>query len=189
MTNSERVMIFIDGSNLYFSLKNIKARRPELPSLMQFSLKKLGEKLCDNDRKLIRTYYYNAALDLSKDKDAYQSQQKWFAKVQATPDTELVLAKRHRRVDKEGRVYYSIKGDDIHLAIDMLKYAFNNAYDTAILVTGDGDFYPAIRAVKAYGKRVEHAYFKSGHSSLLSQECDRNTLLDPLIEDLFDYTK
>ena len=182
----ERVMIFIDGSNLYFSLKRLKLQNPNLPSKTNFSLKKLGEKLCDNDRKIIRMYYYNAPLDQNKDKEAYQSQQKWFAKVQATPDTELVLAKRHKRVDKEGHVYYAIKGDDIHLAVDMLKYAFNNAYDTAVLVTGDGDFYPAIRAVKGYGKRVEHAYFRSGHSSLLSQECDRDTMLDPLVKDLFD---
>lgn len=186
MADSERVMIFIDGSNLYFSLKKLRLQRADLPHSIGFSLKKLGEKLCDNNRKLIRMYYYNAPLDQNKDKQAYQSQQKWFAKVQATPDTELVLAKRHKRVDRDGKIYYSIKGDDIHLAVDMLKYAFNNAYDTAILITGDGDFYPAIRAVKEYGKRVEHAYFKSGHSSLLSQECDRNTMLDPFVRDLFD---
>ncbi|MCK4730524.1 MAG: NYN domain-containing protein [Candidatus Aenigmarchaeota archaeon] len=47
--------------------------------------------------------------------------------------------------------------------------AYKNAYDTAILVSGDGDFVPAIKAVQETGKRVENYYFKMGGSWHLRQ--------------------
>jgi len=55
----------------------------------------------------------------------------------------------------------------------MLRLAQNNAYDTAILVSGDGDFVSAVEGVKDIGKHVEHAYFKTGQSQHLRQACDR----------------
>ena len=76
------------------------------------------------------------------------------------------------------KVYYSVKGDDIHIAVDMLKYAYNNAYDTCVLVSGDGDFVPAVKAVQESGKRVEHAYFKIGHSYHLKQICDDSIMIN-----------
>ena len=66
----DRVMIFIDGSNLYHLLKNIYG---DLKSLNEFNFSKFLRLLCGN-RKLIRTYYYNAILDQSKDKEKYQRQ-------------------------------------------------------------------------------------------------------------------
>ena len=48
---SRRVMIFIDGSNLYHVLKQNTDKQ-------NLDYKKFSEKLC-GDRELIRTYYYN----------------------------------------------------------------------------------------------------------------------------------
>ncbi len=47
----------------------------------------------------------------------------------------------------DGKLVYIVKGDDIHLATDLIVLAYKNAYDTAILVSGDGYFAPAIKAV------------------------------------------
>jgi uncharacterized protein (TIGR00288 family) len=93
----------------------------------------------------------------------------------------------HKRYNKEtGKTEYVVKGDDINIAVDMVKGAYNDAYDTVILVSGDGDFVPALRAVKEKGKRVENAYFKSGHSSFLRQECDRSIKMDDFINECLD---
>ena len=62
-------------------------------------------------------------------------------------------------------------------ATDMINYAYKNAYDTAIIVTGDGDFVSAVTAVKDAGKHVENAYFKAGCSRHLLQTCDTFTEL------------
>ena len=40
------------------------------------------------------------------------------------------------------------KGVDIMLATDMLKYAWDDLYDIGIVVSGDGDYTYAIKAIK-----------------------------------------
>jgi uncharacterized protein (TIGR00288 family) len=59
----------------------------------------------------------------------------------------------------------------------MVKLAYNNAYDSAILVSSDGDFVPAIQAVKEKGKNVENIGFENKFSYHLQQVCDRFTKL------------
>ncbi|MBI5970782.1 MAG: NYN domain-containing protein, partial [Deltaproteobacteria bacterium] len=62
---------------------------------------------------------------------------------------------------------------DVNIAVDMLTMAFKNIYDTAILVSGDGDFEKAIKGVKDLGKHVENAYVNTGHSRQLMRICDK----------------
>jgi len=53
----------------------------------------------------------------------------------------------------------SEKGVDIAMAIDALQVGLENKIDVAILVTGDGDFVPLIRALMKNGIRVGVAHF------------------------------
>ncbi len=55
----------------------------------------------------------------------------------------------------------------------MVKLAYNDAYDTAILISTDGDFVPAINAVKEKGKKVENIGFNIKFSWHLKQKSDR----------------
>jgi uncharacterized protein (TIGR00288 family) len=55
----------------------------------------------------------------------------------------------------------------------MVKLAYNDAYDIAILVSSDGDFVPAIKAVKEIGKNVENIGFENKFSYHLQQESDK----------------
>ncbi len=59
---------------------------------------------------------------------------------------------------------------DIELVVDMLKTARN--LDVAIVVSGDGDFAPAIRAVQEMGVRVEVISFRGNTSSDLIDVAD-----------------
>ena len=83
-------------------------------------------------------------------------------------------------IDKWGDkiITYVEKGVDINIAVDMLKFAYSGIYDTAILVSGDGDFALAIQAVKDLGKHVEVAYFRKQKSYHIIQACDRFIPLD-----------
>ena len=67
---------------------------------------------------------------------------------------------------------------DIAIAVDMLRLAHTDAYDTAILVSGDRDFVKAAQAVQDFGKHVENAYFQRGGSRHLREAADRFILLD-----------
>ncbi len=122
--------------------------------------------------KLVRTYYYTAPLDKKKDEKTYAKQQKFFESLKKLPDFELVLC-RMQKIKVDGETIYQVKEDDIHLAVDMVKLAYNNAYDVAILISTDGDFVPAIEAVKEKGKKIENIGFEHKFSWHLKQKSDR----------------
>ena len=153
---TDRIMIFIDGSNLYHSLKGFFKRT-------DLDIGKFSNKLLEK-RRLIRIYYYNARVGQKEEPERYHDQQKFFAGVTAVPYTELRL----------GRLVYNNwpaappyeKGVDIQLATDMITHSFKNNYDTAILVAGDNDFVGAIQAVKDNGKNLEVALFGKERTSM-----------------------
>ncbi len=54
------------------------------------------------------------------------------------------------------------KAVDVFLAVDMVVMAERDEYDTAYLLSADGDFTPAVNAVRAHGKKVLAASAASG---------------------------
>ncbi|MFH1381350.1 MAG: NYN domain-containing protein [Chloroflexota bacterium] len=52
------------------------------------------------------------------------------------------------------------KGTDIAMAVDALQVGLDGKIDVAILVTGDGDFVPLVRALNKQGVRVLAAFFE-----------------------------
>jgi len=145
-SQTSRVCVFIDGSNLYHGLQTNEGRT-------DIDILALARELCRPDRILMRTYYYIAREDQSANPTGYRQQQKFFWALQNLPYVEL----------KEGRLSYRggekprEKGVDVQLAVDMVRFASNDNYDTAILVGGDEDFTYAVEAVKDMGKHVEVA--------------------------------
>ena len=163
---SERVIIFIDGSNLYHIVRNLlPGKKPN-----DFDFEKFCKFLA-GDKKLVGTYYYNVPLDRRKNEENYIKQQRFFDKIQRIPSFTFVLCRMQKR-NVDGKIIYEAKEDDIHLAVDMVKLAYNDAYDTAILVSSDGDFVPAIKAVQEKGKNVENFGFENKFSYHLQQVCN-----------------
>ena len=54
---------------------------------------------------------------------------------------------------------YHEKGVDVQLAVDLLVGAYENTYDTAIVLSSDTDLIPAIKKIKELGKSVEYIGF------------------------------
>lgn len=176
----ERVAIFIDGSNFYHSVKD--SFNVHVGSDIGFEeFKKLVEFL-RKGRILVGTYYYNAPLDRSYNQEIYSKQQRFFADLKKIPGFHVILCRLRKMRDGSGGYKYSVKGDDIHIAVDMVRMAYENAYDTTILVSGDGDFVPAITTVQKIGKKVENAYFHLTRSSYLKQVCNLSVSLDKVID-------
>ena len=139
-------------------------------TLFNFNFEKFS-KLIAGDKDLVRVYYCTAPLDRKKDEETYMKQQKFFEKLRRIPNFELVLC-RMQKENNNGKISYVVKEDDIHLAVDMVKLAYNKAYDTAVLVSSDGDFVPAINAIKEIGKKVKNVAFPNKFSWHLKQKCD-----------------
>jgi len=162
--NMERVVIFIHGSNLYHGLKSHVGKS-------EIDFFKFSRLLCGENRKLVRTYYYNTPLIQEEDPERYQAQQKFYASIAKTPYVEVKLGRMERQGEK-----FIETGIDLNLGIDMLRLAHENVFDTAVLVSGDNGFVPLVDAVKHHGKNVEHAFFPGKHYHLRST-CDKSTTL------------
>jgi len=79
-------------------------------------------------------------------------------KIDATVFAELNdLARRH-----ETATVFVEKAVDVFLAIDVVTMAINDEYDAAYLLTADGDYTPAVDAVRKLGKKVYAASPLSG---------------------------
>ena len=143
---NDRVMVFIDGSNLYHVLSQQCGRHD-----LQFD--KFAMKLA-NGRQLQRTYYYNIRQESGSNPNVGVEQQKFLDSMYDTPYVEVRLGIWKQRGD-----IMVEKGVDVMLATDLVTNAYKDHYDTAIVVSGDADFYPALQAVKDVGKHIEVAAF------------------------------
>ena len=125
-------------------------------------------------RTIFRTYYYNILRDPDRNPQAYQDQQKFLTALYSTPFLEVRLGTSKPRGNSAVE-----KGVDIMVAIDMLKFAWDDLYDVGILVSGDGDFAYALQGVKNLGKHVEIAAFPSNLARELLQIADERELFTP----------
>jgi uncharacterized LabA/DUF88 family protein len=163
---NERVMVFIDGSNLYHVLSQSCGRHD-----LQFD--KFALKLA-NGRKLQRIYYYNIRQESDTNPNMGVEQAKFLDSMYDTPYVEVRLGIWKQRGD-----IMVEKGVDVMLATDLVTNAYNDHYDTAIVVSGDADFYPALQAVKDVGKHIEVAAFdmnlsaESAHVSDIVQKFNK----------------
>lgn len=139
----ERVAIFIDGSNLFYSVSEVQPPvRIDYAGLRDF--------LC-NGRYCVRPNYYG-----SESVPPDQKQTRFYNFLRETGFNVKIFPLR-RIGDRVGE-----KGVDVAIAIDMLSLAHKDAYDTAILVSGDKDFGGLVQTVKnEFWKKVEIAAFEA----------------------------
>ncbi len=69
------------------------------------------------------------------------------------------------------------KGVDVQLAIDMLVGAYENQYDTAIMISSDTDLLPAVKKVRQLHKTVEYIGFIHQPSIALKNQASSSRLL------------
>ncbi len=175
-SKKERIIIFIDGSNFYHSLKDTFGYHEN-----EIDFQKLINFL-KGKRMLVSVYYYNAPLDRGYNEETYWKQQKFFSRLRNIPGFNVILCTLRKRKEN-GKITYKMKGDDIYMAIDMVSFAYEDTYDTAIMVSGDGDFGPAIKRVQKLGKKVENAYFRISRANFLKRVCDSSICFDDFIEE------
>ena len=168
MPIDERVNVYIDGSNLYHSLRDI-AKRTDL-HFSKFAAKLVGT------RSLVRVYYYNAPVDQTKEPQRYKDQQRFFQALRNVDYLDVRLGRLIYRNWPQLPPYE--KGIDIKMASDMLVHGHRRNYDVVVLVSGDTDFVDALEAVKELGHHVEVALFDVGGSQRLREVADRVIKID-----------
>jgi uncharacterized LabA/DUF88 family protein len=145
---SKNVAVFVDVANIFYAAK---AAGVDIDYVTLLKASSAG-------RDLVRAYAYTGL-------DPDNENQRNFH--------EFLRRHGYKVVSKDIRKYGDgkVKANlDIELVVDMMKTARN--LDIAIVVSGDGDFAPAIRAVQEMGVRVEVVSFRGNTSSDLIEVAD-----------------
>ncbi len=155
----DRVMVFIDGSNFYHGKRDVLGN-------VGIDYRCLVKKLV-GERRLVRVYYYIPMINKDEAQEQYRSQLRFVTYLQEIPYFHV----KYGRLMRQGDVLVE-KSIDVQIAVDMVRYAAADYFDVAILVSGDGDFSPAVEAVKEMGKQVEVAFFQKETAQQLRQVSD-----------------
>lgn len=144
----KRIAIFIDGSNLYHSAKELGYELNYQDFLDWFQ----------DSNSTCQAFFYTGV-------DSSNQQQKQFLYRLETYGYQIVSKEVVTRFNGSKKANL-----DVELALDLVNKA--DSYDTAILVSGDGDFSEAIKQVKDLNKRVEIISFRSTTSKRLINIAD-----------------
>jgi uncharacterized LabA/DUF88 family protein len=160
LENRGRVAIFIDGANMFYAALQLG---------IEIDYTKLLCRLRAGSR-LLRSFFYTGV-------DPTNEKQQGFL---------LWMRRNGYRVIAKDLVQFpdgSKKANlDVEIAVDML--ALVNYYDTAVLVSGDGDLAAAVNAVSYRGARVEVVSLRLMTSDSLINVCDRYIDLEGIKEDI-----
>ncbi|NEO25894.1 MAG: NYN domain-containing protein, partial [Kamptonema sp. SIO4C4] len=165
LENRGRVAIFIDGSNLFYAALQLG---------LEIDYSKLLYRLTGGSR-LLRAFFYTG-VDRSNEKQ--QGFLLWMRR-----NGYRVIAKDLVQLP-DGSKKANL---DVEIAVDMM--ALVHAYDTAILVSGDGDLAYAVDAVSYRGARVEVVSLRAMTSDNLINVADRYIDLDQIKGDVQKSTK
>ncbi|HRH32812.1 MAG TPA: NYN domain-containing protein [bacterium] len=159
MNAKERLIIYIDGSNLYFKLKKL-----QISNTSKFNYRGLCDFLAKN-QILDSINYYVGALQKepnnSKGDKIRYGQNTLFNNLNKQ---KILLHKGY--LMKNNGVYHE-KGVDVNIAVDLLVGAYENKYDIALLISSDTDLIPAILKIKSLGKKLQYIGFKHAPSTAL----------------------
>ncbi len=145
----QRVGIFVDVQNMYYSARNIYKSKVNFKTLLREAIR---------GRQLIRAIAYVIKADVKDEANFFEALKSLGYEVKA----------------KDLQVFFggAKKGDwDIGIAMDMIELA--PKLDAIVLVSGDGDFVPLVRHLKhALGCYVEVLAFGKTSAQKLVEEVD-----------------
>lgn len=163
-------MIFVDHNNLFHNFQKINKK---------FDYLKLKNKITQN-RTLIQMIRYSGT-EYTTDKRVVYKLKKFEAALNKlgiiTKTIFIKILASGKRIEKE---------IDVKIATDMVAFGFKDCYDTAVLVSGDADFRPAIEWIKKISKKIEIWSFKNSLSKRIEKIVDKKRIfyLDDCLNDI-----
>lgn len=145
----QRVMVYVDGFNLYFGLKSKGWKR-----YYWLDLRRLSENLLQADQALAGVRYFTARISArAGNPDKPKRQATFLEALETLPDLHIhyghYLAKR-RKCFNCGATWdtHEEKMTDVNIAVELLGDAQDDRFDTAIIISGDSDLTGPVHAVR-----------------------------------------
>lgn len=156
LSKKNRINLYIDGTNLFIGLIQLvnAGQQPSFSDLLK-SIIKLYE--------IDKTFFYASYMIPTNyqkrgRKKLVNIEAKFYQEVKKSKN--LVFYKGHRS-PSSGKE----KGVDVHLAVDLIKDAFLDNFDQAVIMTGDSDLIYPVEIVRNLGFPV-HSVFLPNRFSL-----------------------
>jgi len=153
----ERVIVYVDGFNLYFGMKEAGFNKYKW-----LDLYKLAQNLLKPDQNLIGVKYFTSRVSNNPEK---QKRQTTYLEALMHKGVEIFYGHYQRNTIECSRcgniwVNYNEKMTDVNIATHMLNDAFNDRYDMAMLISGDSDLVPPIKSIHGFfeNKRIFVAF-------------------------------
>lgn len=151
---NQRIGVFVDVQNMYYSAKNIYKAKVNFKTLLVDAIA---------NRQIIRAIAYVIKADVKDENTFYEALEEMGFEVKS----------------KDLQVFYggAKKGDwDVGIAMDVMRLA--PKLDTVVLVSGDGDFSDLLEHAKSLGCRTEVLAFGKTTSHKLMEVADQFIDLD-----------
>jgi uncharacterized LabA/DUF88 family protein len=140
-----KVNVYIDGFNLYHAIDSLNQNH-----LKWLNLITLGKGLLGADEILSTVYFFTAVLKWNAEKTARHTN--YIAALKAVGvrviESNFKKSKRHCRAQERYCEFYEEKQTDVAFAVALVRDAFLDAFDRAILITADSDQIPAVRLIR-----------------------------------------
>ncbi len=150
----QRVAVFVDVANMYYSAKHLYGSRVNFGKILEEAVA---------DRRLVRAIAYVIKAEAPEEQSFFDALDKQGYEVKS----------------KDLQVFAggAKKGDwDVGISVDAVK--LSERLDTVVLVTGDGDYVPVVEYLKSQGRQVEVMAFGKSTSTKLREAADDFTDLD-----------
>lgn len=151
-----RAMVFVDGNNFYHACKNYLKQNPgfDYVKLTERIIQKVNTNHPVLPLTLLRTFFYTVNEPTQQGLVSALS-----SKPQFTVNNEGFLKKKqipNIAFDPNNPSTYVVeeKGTDVNLATGLLRGAYMNSYEVAIIVSADSDYITPVREIQNLGKIV-----------------------------------
>lgn len=143
---SERVIVYIDGFNLYFGLRSKGWKKYYWLNLKEFSRSLLAP-----TQILVHTKYFTSKI--SKPHAKSRRQAAFLSALDTLTDFTIYYGRYQSFLETcrncgHTHIVDNEKKSDVNIATQLIVDAFQDHYDTAILVSADSDLVPPILAVQ-----------------------------------------
>jgi len=145
-TNIKPVIGYVDGFNLYFGLKSKGWTR-----YYWLNIKLLVQNLLKPNQRLLATKYFTARIVSPPEKQRRQSTYiealKTLSDFQVFPGKYQLNPRQCSHCGFQDEVPNE-KMTDVNIAVEILKDAYQDNFDVALLISADSDLVPSLKAVK-----------------------------------------
>lgn len=173
-----RTVMFIDNSNIFQNLRCVKPG-------YRIDYKKLHRKI-EEKGEIWETYFFAA----EKEGAPRETQTAFFEVLKKELNYNIILTNLKLKTitcKSCGAIHETFieKGVDVGLATKLISLLYNQAFDTAVVVSGDGDLAEVIREVRRLGRKAQVVSFRDSMSKDLAHISNIPPIyLDDIAEDI-----